>query len=173
MKLLAMISLALFSFVHNDTYVVENYSCENNQIRIQYDENWYDFSLFNVLIKEESDICAYVEGEVKVEFEPMVKIEEPLSGYLFVNGELLQKTLVEDEIADIKIKNPNYKYDLEVKKEQVLSDSVDNKKKTYSMQSRNIALIMIAVWIFILIYLIVRKSRRKVQKDTKSEENVV
>ena len=168
-----MVSLALFSFSHDETYHVQSYSCQNNQIQIQYEENWYDFSLFNIIIKEGNDICPYLEGEVEIEFENLAKVEEPFSGYLFVNGELLQKTLIEVGAADVKINNPNYQYELQSKKAQVISDKVESKKKTYSMQSRNIAIVLIVLWFMLCLYLIVRKRKSHVQKDTKSEENVV
>lgn len=173
MKLLAILYLTLFSFTYDETYKIENYSCENNQIRIQYEENWYDFELFNVLLNEDTNVCPYLEGKVEVEFENQAKITQPMSGYLFVNKKLLQTQLVEDNKAVIKIANPNYKYQLNKKEEMVMAqENIKNDNKQAS-QSRDIAIALIVVYILICLTIIIIRLKRKALKDTKKVENDV
>lgn len=173
MKLLAILYLTLFSFTYDETYKVENYSCENNQIQIQYEENWYDFELFNVLLNDDTNVCPYLEGKIEIEFENQAKIAQPLSGYLFVNEKLLQTRLIEEDKAVVKIANPNYKYQFDENEEMVMADENIKKDNKQTSKSRDTALMLIVVYILICLAIIIVVLKRKALRDTKKDENDV
>lgn len=161
MKTLALIMLTLFSFLHEERYEANDYKCENNEIKIEYEDTWYDINLFNLFIKEDANVCAYLEGDVTFEFDSYVKIENPLNVYLFVDGELLQQTLIDNNDASIKIENPKYKYKLQEKDVKVMNEvnEDDENKETFTM-SKKIAIAIIVVWVLLVVILLCLRVKR-------------
>lgn len=154
-----LILFALFSFLPNEKYEIDKYICENNEIRVYYKENWYTISLFNVFVKE--DVCPYLEGNMKIEFDQNID-RDKWDVYVFMDGELLQKKLIEDKVAEIKIENPRYKYDFKEDSKEVIAPIKNKDLKKQSSNSIKWAYVMIVLWIIWLIfYFIMRKRNRK------------
>ncbi len=160
MMKLMLIMLALFSFQHNTRYPIEEYQCEKNAIKVKYEDHWYALTLFNVVIQEKSDVCSYLEGEVSIEMDPYVKIENPLNAYVYVNDVLLQQILIDDGVAQIKIDHPKYQHHLTAKHLPIMKE-VDEEEDYPPLISRRIALGCVFIWISIVIWWIYRfyKSR--------------
>ncbi len=154
MKLL-LIYLALFSC--EEKYVASEMRCGNNEVEIMYENNWYSIELFNVFVEDGVNVCEYVGGEnYSVEFEPLVALTQPYQAYVFIDDELLQQKLIEEEKATIKINNPNYAYVLTEKDLAVEVIAEAEEEKEYS--SRNTAIYIIIGWIVILvIYFLFKK----------------
>lgn len=168
MKEITMIVLTLFSFLHEQKYTVQT-TCENNQIKAKYEEEWYDVDLFNAFVKEEADVCSYIKEEAQIEFDSYAKIENPLRVYLFVEGALLQQTLIDDGLATPKIENPNYQYQLEKKQEEaVVAEVKEESKKEGVSYSRYIAYAFLGTYLILCFYLYRRKKKKEeaIQEDT-------
>lgn len=159
MKNSAILILTLFSFEQEEIYEVETYSCEENTLRIKQKENWFNIHLFNVNIEEGVNICTYINGEIRVEFETAVQLKEPYEAYVFVNHVLLQEQLIEDKKATIKIQSPAYKYDLEVTKEMVMANVSESKKEIFSTSKMN-ALLFLCIYSILVVMIIVKKYKR-------------
>lgn len=161
MKAVTLIVLALFSFLHEERYVVSDYQCDNNQIKVKYEDNWYDVQLFNVFIKEDTEICGYLKDDIAIEFDSYVKVENPLNVYLFVNDTLLQQTLIDEGKAVTKIDNPKYKYRLKKHTEAVMKEVKNpNTMDTGMTNSKKIALVFILLWIILMGILIMLRIRK-------------
>lgn len=173
MRKITLIMLALFSFLHEERYEANNYKCENNEIKVEYEDTWYDISLFNVFIKEEANVCSYLKGDVTFEFDSYVKIENPLNVYLFVDDEMLQQTLIDNNEASIKIENPKYKYKLKEKEVKVISEvnEVDTHEEVFTT-SKKIAIAIIIIWVLLGIVILCFKIRKNnLHKEVKDKDN--
>lgn len=159
MKVLPMIMLALFSFVHEEKYPVQS-TCENNVIQVQYENEWYEVELFNVFLKKDSNICPYIKEKAKISFDSYTKIESPLRVYFFVDDILLQQTLIDDNQATIKINNPNYKYVLKEKKEEAVVAEVKEEKEKHISYSRYIAYAFLILYGIVCIILLKRRKKK-------------
>lgn len=173
MRKLTLIMLALFSFLHEERYVANDYQCENNEIKVEYEDTWYDISLFNVFIKEDANVCSYLKGDVTFEFDSYVKIENPLNVYLFVDDEMLQQTLIDNNEANIKIENPKYKYKLQEKEVKVISEvNEDEAHEEVFTTSKKIAIAMIMIWLLLVILIMCLKVRKnRIHKEVIDKEN--
>lgn len=171
MRKITLIMLALFSFLHEERYEVSDYTCKNNVIKVEYEDMWYDVSLFNVFIEEESDVCSYLHDEVSFEFDSYVKIENPLNVYLFVNDELLQQTLIDNKEASIKIANPKYKYQLTKKDTKVMKEVAEGQEQDNVFStSKKIAIAFIVIYLLLCVLLLclkVKRNTKKKQGETK------
>lgn len=162
MKIITLIVLALFSFLHEERYEINEYTCEKNNIKVAYDNVWYDVTLFNVFIEEDSDVCSYLDGELSIEFDSYVKIENPLNVYLFVDDELLQQLLIDHQEASVKIANPKYKYPLEKKDTKVMNEIEENHQvKEKFSNSKKIAFAFIGIWVLVCLLLLCFRLKRK------------
>lgn len=151
-----LIVLALFSFVSDVRYEIKEYTCKANQISIFYENTWTDIELFNINIQNDVDVCAYLEGSIEVEFEKNVQSHTHLA-YVFVDGVLLQESLVEKGLASVKLASPAFKYTFQNKKEAVFAIEEKAKQKTFST-SRKIAYMCIGGWgLLLLLFLYTHK----------------
>ncbi|NBK96867.1 MAG: hypothetical protein EOM50_02385 [Erysipelotrichia bacterium] len=160
MKTVALIMLTLFSFLHEERYEVSDYQCSNNQIKVEYEDTWYDVSLFNVFLKEDSDVCSYLTGDVSIEFDSYVKIENPLNVYVYANDVLLQQTLIDEQLASIKIDNPKYKYPLIKKEESVMKEVTQANEQKSVSTSKKIAIALIVIYVIVCILILCIKMRK-------------
>ena len=87
-------------------YWESNYSMVEEQI--------LPVQLFNVTLSEEGQqrACAMVNQAEQVSFEIDDHVEQlyPLPVWLFCDGQLLQRVLVEEGVAQVNIRNPEYAY---------------------------------------------------------------
>lgn len=150
--------LVLFLFENNKAYPIEKYECENNEIRIYYQENWYDITLFNVFIKK--DICPYVKGNMKIEIDSYVD-NKSLDVYVFLNDALLQTKLIEEGIADIKIENPRYKYNMKKNTKEVMAKVKNKEDIKRGSDSIKWAYLFISVWVLYLVWIIIKRNRKQ------------
>lgn len=163
MKTYMMVLLTLFSFSSGIRYSAEDYTCENNTIRVKYKENWFDLNVFNVILHDDSDVCTYLEGTMEFEFEEAIINEEPYEAYIFLDHELLQKKLIEDAKADLKLNSPAYKYTMQVQTKPVIAEIETEDLAEKNQYSRKIAILLLCIWVLLCAFLLMRKLRN--QKD--------
>lgn len=143
--------LALFSFQHDTRYSVSEYKCNDNVIKVKYEDHWYELVLFNIVLDENSDVCSYIKGDVSFEIDPYIKIENPLNAYVYVNDVMLQQVLIDERKANIKISNPKYKHILKPKSKPVMKTIEESAGKKV-LVSKRIAIGMIILWVGIVLW---------------------
>lgn len=170
MKYYIILSLTLFSFLTNTLYPAQKVDCNENQIRVFYEGNWFSINLFNVFVHEDVNVCTYLEGDITFEFEELLDIKEPYSAYLFVDGKLLQNVLVDEGKASVLNNSLAYKYQIKEESKAVMSENVERKEDTIVKQ-RFYAYGIIALYSAFCIAILGKY--RSIQKDINKIKNDV
>lgn len=162
MKLLCTLLLALFPFLHEQRYSVTLHSVEDHKIVVEENGNAFEITLFNLKITKEEgwdtiEKALHNAKRVEIEVDATSKIAEPLPVYLFVDGELLQETLIAKQCAYTMIHNPQYRYEerlLAVEEAQsTMASSMDQKQERKGKsQGWMFLLFLFCSWCFTIIY---------------------
>lgn len=162
MKILFMLT-ALLPFFHYQKYPVNLKSCNNDQILIEYNQEQYSLELFNLVETNEqsrAQVCRLLNeaSEIQIEIDPLIQISEPIKAYVFVDGTLLQKQMIQMELALPKINHPHYKYHSQM---QVAIKTAyhDTKNKTMNQDYHGLIHLGIYYLILLLCICIYRKIR--------------
>lgn len=160
--------MVIFMFIAKQEYYVgEVISCHGDNIQMMVDGNLLDVSLFNISLSD--DVCPLVYQAQEVSF--MVgeygSTNNELQAYVFLDGELLQKRIVELEMGSLKIDNPLYEFydELHAVEMAVSANSnVPNIGSEYHRTRANIMLGSLTTIYVILLTIILRKKVRKKRK---------
>lgn len=165
MKYMLALIVAFFPFLHETRYEVQLHSCDQNQIMVEYEDSVISVSLFNIMLSEEGQkqVCPILEKAkiIEMEIDQSSSIEENMEVYLFTDGKLIQKTLLESGAATIAIKNPEYHYAKEMQEASFSKETSASVKKRQDRPNHtrgNFILIMTSgVWFSILILFLYKK----------------
>lgn len=136
--------------------------CTKNGFIFSYENATYSMHLFNVMIGEEGNAkaCELLLNapHVEIEIDQYASTRQGVEAYAFVDDILLQQFLIENQMARIKLRNPEYKYYqqmVEMESKQVSFESeILNKNREYNREKANkfiqIQLILILVVILML-----------------------
>lgn len=114
---LLLIQLAGLSW--NLTYTAEEWNCDQGQITVVLHEQSLPVTLFDIELTEtgKTRACEILNQAASVTFEidDHVAQTTPLPVWLFADGELVQRLLVEEGAASVSISNPDYTYAAQLK----------------------------------------------------------
>lgn len=157
--------LALFPFLHDQTYEVQITSCEQNSIVASYEGVPFTLSLFNIGIKDEKGwqkTCELLTNaeRVEIELDTSVSISEPVNAYIFIDDTLLQEQLIKEEIAYTLIHNPEYTYQNKLSQiensQHVLATSpIKKNSDAYGSTSIWFLFMLFMSWLCMLVYLFI------------------
>ncbi len=109
--------LLILSF-YDEQGIVELERCEGESLVFSKEEQTFQATYFNVRMNEEAyaKACGYLNEAkvIQVEADPQSNLSQPVPLYIFVDGELLQKKLIEQGVSEIAIRNPEYLYEKEM-----------------------------------------------------------
>lgn len=109
-------------------YSADSLVCKGNEMQMEVNGDVFPVSLFNIDYKEGGylEACSLIEeaSAVTFEFDSSVNQDSPFLLWIFLDGKLLQETLLERGKADILIANPTYKYMDECLKARQGSDTM-------------------------------------------------
>ena len=110
MKLILTILFALFPYLHHQRYPITLENCETEHIVVKDKGDPFEITLFNLKTDEAGwkKTCSLLKdaAQIEMEIDPSTQISEPLPAYLFIDGELLQKRLIQENHAYTLIHNP-------------------------------------------------------------------
>ncbi len=164
-------------FEANVRYTAQELSCVEGGMQLKYEGNHYPVELFNVDLSGEGYLyaCSLIEDAsvVTFEFDESVNQNTPLSLWIFLDGELLQKQLIQSEMAEVRIANPTYKYmdqcQSAEQSTQVFAPQSIYKEASYTGKGSLVCFVLISVTsVYILIWILL--SRRKRKKIVSSED---
>ncbi len=109
-----LLLLQLTGLSWNLTYTAEEWNCEQGQISVVLHEQSLPITLFNIELTDEGKqrACEIVNQAETITFEidGHVAQTSPLPVWLFADGELVQRLLVEEGAATVAVANPQYTY---------------------------------------------------------------
>lgn len=170
-----MLWMGLTTLSFNMTYTAEEVNCDQGQITVVLHEQSFPVSLFNVQVNEQGKqkACELINQAQVVTFEidDHVDILQPTPVWLFCDGILLQKTLIEQDGAVISINNPDYTYHDQLQKanqKSVFSNTASGVIRQYQRRRGEVWIGTLSFLIAGLILLqLTLYSRRKRQKNEK------
>ena len=170
MKLLITVLFALSPYLHQQRYEIKLKSCEKEHIVVQEKDEPFEITLFNLKTDDAgwTKACSLLADAEKIEMEidPSTQVSEPLAVYIFVDDELLQKRLIQENNAYTLIHNPEYLYEKELlaieESESVMaiSDS-EALSKDLQTQGRMFFLFILLSWGTMSAYLIYQIYKKK------------
>lgn len=96
------------------TYTVQEWHCEDGQITLVMNDQLIPVELFDIALSEAGKVqaCAIMNEAKTVTFEidDHVAQDNPLPVWLFADGQLVQRLLIEQGGAEITIRNPDFTY---------------------------------------------------------------
>lgn len=115
------------SELYDKKEVVDVEKCDEDELVFSKDEDSFQASFFNIRFIDENarlKACSLLlnANRVEVEIDPQSSHEQPIDVYIFTDGYLLQRELIEKGLAKINIRNPEYIYEAEI--EAGLSETV-------------------------------------------------
>lgn len=173
MKLLTILYVALFPFLHETVYTATLTSCEPGKIVINSQGEDMIVSLFNLNIISEKGwtrTCTMLKDakEITFEIDSTSKIDEPIPVYLFADGKFIQEEIIRNAEGYSIIHNPEYKYQKRLEKLTQTSAAMavphDDVETEHSRSYGFIYLVVfIALW-FVLYYRLFYKGRHPKKK---------
>lgn len=163
MKLIITVLFALFPYLHNQRYAITLESCEKEHIVVKEKGEPFEITLFNLKTDDAgwNKTCSLLTDADKIEMEidPSTQISEPLAAYIFVDDELLQKRLIQENNAYTLIHNPEYLYEKELlaiedsESVMAITDSEDLSKDIRT-QGRLFFLFIVLSWTAMTAYIV-------------------
>ncbi|MDY5168911.1 hypothetical protein [Dielma fastidiosa] len=107
------------SELYDQKETVDVEKCDEDELVFSKDEHSFQASFFNIrFVNEEArrQACEMLTKarRVEVEIDPQSSRDQPVDVYVFTDGTLLQKTLLEKGLALINIRNPEYIHEAEM-----------------------------------------------------------
>ena len=101
-----------------------------------------------------------------MEVDPTSKLDDRLPVYLFYDDELLQESLLREDLAYIKIKNPEYMYAKQMetaaqKHTSVAAEEKKEEKKENAIVAPLYLLAAFGLWCLLLLYVLRCKYKQK------------
>lgn len=99
--------------------IVDVEKCDEDELVFSKDEHSFQASFFNIRFVDENarlKACGLLEKahQVEVEIDPQSSHAQPIDLYIFTDGYLLQRELIEKGLAKINIRNPEYIYETDM-----------------------------------------------------------
>lgn len=165
MKVVLSWLLALFPFLHAQAYPVTVTSCASDAIVLNKDGVDFNASLFNIEMKDEQGwekTCKRLQdgSSFHIEIDPSTQIKEPIPVYLFVDDTLLQELLLRDDVAYIKIDNPEYTYEKQMKDAQTTLQTMANSKTEITTHGSSYGWLFLGVLYFLWLVMLYRLYRK-------------
>lgn len=143
--------------------------CNYNSFLFEYENNQYEMKLFNVMLNDvgNKSICAILtDNFIEIEIDKLASTSEVIEVYAFVNDELLQVRLIEENMARLTLRNPEFKYYSEMmnsKSVEVNSETViDGAMRDFDrMRANNFLFVNFWLIAMTLLFLGVRKKVKK------------
>lgn len=115
------------SGLYDEKEIVDVEKCDEDELVFSKDEHSFQASFFNIrFVNEEARLkaCSLLQNanRVEVEIDPQSSHAQPINVYIFTDGYLMQRELIEKGLAKINIRNPEYIYEAEM--EEGLSETV-------------------------------------------------
>lgn len=167
--------LQLTGLAWNTRIPADQVHCEAGQISLVVEEQILPVQLFNVTLSEEGQqrACAMVNQAEQVSFEIDDHVEQlyPLPVWLFCDGQLLQRVLVEEGVAQVNIRNPEYAYQAQLEaalSQPVSAASSDSSLTWYSRRRGQLWLAFLSFTIagLLLIKVMLYRRRRQIQRKS-------
>lgn len=162
--------LGIFSLVPSVSYPAHVVKCANDNIEIKWKENMIQVEFFNITIPDENwdKVCeSIIEKEISFEIDPSTALEEPLDIYMFVENELYQSKLVENKLADVDIRNPEFTYyelffEADIQK-PVIGKYIVREVEKKKSQGYVVIVLLFIMWLFMIVYMgtVVRKRKKR------------
>lgn len=161
MKLILTVLFALFPYLHHQRYPITLENCETEHIVVKDKGDPFEITLFNLKTDEAGwkKTCSLLKDAARIEMEidPSTQISEPLPAYLFIDGELLQKRLIQENHAYTLIHNPEYLYEkelLDIEESESVMAITENEPYTQDMrtQGRLFFLFILLSWGIMSVY---------------------
>lgn len=137
--------------------IVDVEKCDKDELVFSKDEHSFQASFFNIRFVDEKarlKACSLLANanRVEVEIDPQSSHAQPIDVYIFTDGYLLQRELIEKGLAKINIRNPEYIYEAEI--EAGLNDTVAVMAKSQEfVDHHQIDLFYLSTILFILFIL--------------------
>lgn len=109
-------------------------SCTETELILQNEEKTYNIDFFNILFHSKEDrmiACKFLEESEKIELE-----EEPLienAYYIYIDNQLLQERLVDEDLARVNVSFAGYRHDLNKQEVLTISEYQSENKKNRSI----------------------------------------
>lgn len=165
-------------FEANVRYTAQELNCVEGQMVLRYEGNNYPIELFNVDLNAEGYLaaCSLIEDAsvITFEFDESVNRDTPFSLWVFLDGELLQKQLIQSEMASVRVANPTYKYmdqcrDAE-ESMQVFAPQMIYKEADYTQKGGIVCLTLIsATLIYCAVWFFLAKRKKASSQKEKTE----
>lgn len=99
--------------------IVDVEKCDEDELVFSKDEHSFQASFFNIRFVDENGrlkACSLLQNanRIEVEMDPQSSQTQPVDVYIFTDGYLLQRELIEKGLAKINIRNPEYIYEAEI-----------------------------------------------------------
>lgn len=165
MKAFMIVLFALFPYLHHQRYEITLEDCEQEHIVVREKKEPFEITLFNLKTDEAGweKTCSLLQDADKIEMEidPSTQISEPLAAYIFIDGELLQKRLIQENNAYTLIHNPEYLYESEllaIEESETVMAINDNEAASKDMQTqgRLFFLFIVLSWGMMCAYIVYR-----------------
>ena len=166
---LLLIQLAGLSW--NLTYTAEEWNCDQGQITVVLHEQSLTISLFDVELTDagKTRACEIVSQAetLTLEIDDHVAQTSPLPVWLFADGELVQRLLIEEGLASVSISNPEYTYAAQLQAAQsqpVIAHGSVNSVTEYSRRRGEVGLAVLCFMTsgFLVLWILgVRHARRR------------
>lgn len=171
MKLRGILLLALFPFLHAQSYSAAYISCQKDEIILKSEDEKLQVSLFNTRITKKEGwayVCDAIANSEDLHFEidPSSKIEEPLPVYLFDGDSLLNERVIAQGYGYPMIHNPEYTYEKELEKAFDTTQTMAKPTKKAAVAKHAIVaplytLAVAIVWLSILVWWLYRRKTAK------------
>lgn len=148
-------------------------------MQIRYEGNSYPVELFNVDLSAEGylEACSLIEDAsvITFEFDESVNRDTPFSVWVFLDGVLLQKQLIQKELATVRIANPTYKYMDQCQNAeestQVFAPQIIYKEATYTGKGNMLCLILVSITgMYCFLWFLFAKRKKRKQPAEESQE---
>lgn len=95
--------------------------CEPQALVFMAEEEKIEAAIFNIEVKDWEKVCTVLEeaNVIEIEKEPL-NHEESKDVYVFVDGVLLQKLILERKWGEVLIPHPEYRYAAQMENDEII-----------------------------------------------------
>ena len=160
-----LLLFTLFPFFQQQNTLCTLHQCEVDQIVLNVKDETQEIQLFNIQIHDYRYLCQTLQQAQRIEMVTETNMQNN-QVYLWVDGELLQTTLLSQGYASLKIANPTYLYGQEmIDASRHIRKTQNNHNTKMVQQNATIGIIYyIIVLVIWLICIILLKKRNILKK---------
>lgn len=135
--------------------VVTLEKCNEKQLIFLQDEQIIEADFFNIIFHDPAarvHACEMIENADKIKIEKDKLIQEE-NYYIFLDGKLLQEILIQEDMAEIMIDYPDYKYISQMQKKEITAVMSEPVRMINTNRSWIILISLVTICIFLLLIL--------------------